>query len=188
MLCEVGTPFWHGTIFKQVICSALLLQKIRVLWSLLLKYALTMLSEPSQGSSCPSAASEPIAHTHLSLGPRGCLAHAPLPGPFLCCHRRWAAQFSFDHCSWHPAPWSHPLPCPRGEESAGFNLAKELCRISNAYQLSNQAKECTGQSQNIQDGPAAPGRRGADRTAEHHSSSISIWPWVLYQVSWYKLL
>lgn len=53
---------------------------------------------------------------------------------------------------------------------------KSLCRISNAYQLSHQAKACTEQSQNIQDSPAALGRRGEDRTgpAEHCSSSISI--------------
>lgn len=41
---------------------------------------------------------------------------------------------------------------------------KSLCRISNAYQLSSQAKECTEQSRNIQDSPAALGRRGADST------------------------
>lgn len=108
---------------------------------------------PAKEAPAPSAASEPTAHTHLSLGPRGCFARAPLPGPFLCCHRRWAGQFSFDHSSWHPAPWSHPVPCPRKEESAGFNLTQESMQnithiptIKSSKRLHRAVTEYSGQS------------------------------------------
>lgn len=91
-------------------------------WNMLCKCS----QSPAEGAPATYVTLEPIACTYLSLGPPGCYSRAPLLGPLLCCHRHWAGQFSFYHCSCCPAPWSHHLPCPRGEESAGLNLAKDL--------------------------------------------------------------